>query len=118
MKGGKRAKRLDREKRAAAISFGLITEMAERLDAAGVPPEKAPGLDEAIGMVWDLARELARLEQTAKDAGVVAARARAATLDVVTGHVAAAARPVPVSGPRGLEARASPRTVSRWGSRA
>ena len=89
-------------KRSAAISFGLILELAERLDAAGVPPDKAPSLDECLGMIWPLAKRLAKLERTAKDAGRTAARARQRLLDVVTVQVAAAARLVPVSGDMAL----------------
>ena len=88
-------------KRAAAISFGLILDLAARLDDAGVPPDRAPSFDQCLDMVWPLAKRLARLERTAKDAGAVAARARSRLLDVVTEQVAGA-RLVPVSGDMAL----------------
>ena len=67
-------------RRAAAIAFGVISDLAGRLDAAGVPPEQAPSLDDALAAVWPLACQLAKLEKTAGRAGKAAARARSAVL--------------------------------------
>jgi hypothetical protein len=86
-------------KRAAAVAFSLIFDLADRLDAAGVPADRAPSLDEALSLVWPLARQLARLEKTAALAGDTAARAREAVLATVVASVAAAAAPqVPAPG--------------------
>ena len=98
-------------KRAAKISFGLVLEMAERLDAAGIPPDKAPSLEQAVDLVWDLAVALAKLEKTAENAGRTAARARSRLLDVVTEQVAGA-RLAPVSGDMALP----PGEWARWES--
>jgi hypothetical protein len=78
-------------RRAAAIALSLVIDLAERLDAAGVPPDRAPTLDEGLDAVWPLAKALARLEKTAARAGDSAARARTATLDCATAMFAAAA---------------------------
>ena len=96
MSGGKRKAELAR--RASLLAFGLILDLSERLDEAGVPPECAPSLEAALDLVWDLSVALARLEMVAENAGRIAASARSRLLDVVT-EQHAGARLVPVPGP-------------------
>jgi hypothetical protein len=79
--------------RAAAIAYGMVAEICDRLEAAGVTEENAPSLDHALSMVWRCSKQLARLEQSAAAAGDSAARARAATLDAVTAALLAEAMP-------------------------
>jgi hypothetical protein len=68
-------------RRAAAIALSLVMDLADRLDAAGVTPETAPSLDECVDLVWPPAKQLARLERSAKKADKSAGRARTAVLD-------------------------------------
>jgi hypothetical protein len=78
-------------RRAAAIALSLVMDLAERLDAAGVPADRAPTLDEGVDAVWELAKQLAKLEKTAGKAGDSAALPRNATLDCTVARFAAAA---------------------------
>ena len=68
-------------RRAARIALGLVFELADRLEAAGVTAGCAPGLQEALDAVWPLARRLAKLEKAGKKAGRSAGRAREAVLE-------------------------------------
>ena len=86
MKGGKRA---------AQLAMGLVIDLAERLDTAGVPADQAPSLDAAVDMVWPLAVALARLEKTAAKAGRTAAQARERLLDAAVAAVSVPAAGVP-----------------------
>jgi hypothetical protein len=67
-------------KRTAAIAFGLVIDLAERLAAAGTDPERLPDLDEALCLIWPLAKRLAKFERHGKGSGMPAARAREAFL--------------------------------------
>lgn len=68
-------------RRAAAIAFCLVNDLADRLASAGVTPDCAPDLDQALALCWPLAKRLAKLERTGAKAGKTAARARAVLLD-------------------------------------
>ena len=77
-------------KRTAGIAFGLIIDLAARLDAAGLQAEAMPSLDEAIGLCWPLARRLAKLEKHGQRAAASAARARENVLAAAVTRWAAA----------------------------
>ena len=68
-------------RRTAVIAYFLVSDLADRLAAAGVSPDRGPDLDQALRLVWPLAKRLAKLEKTGKKAGKTAARARAVLLD-------------------------------------
>ncbi len=79
--------------RAAAIAYGMVAEICERLEVAGITDQNAPSLDHALQMVWPVSKQLARLERTAETAGESAARARSASLDTATAALLAEAIP-------------------------
>jgi hypothetical protein len=91
-------------------------DLAERLDAAGVPADRAPTLDEGLDAVWPLAKRLARLEKTAGNAGAAAARARNATLDCTVARFAAAAggRPAAMTEQVGTRPRWQKFDAAEW----
>lgn len=48
-------------KPAAAVAFGLVVDLAERLVAVGMSPDQIPELDQAIALVWPRTPRAGRL---------------------------------------------------------
>jgi hypothetical protein len=66
--------------RTPKIAFGLVIEVASVLEAAGVPAERMPHVDDVIDAVWPVAKQLARAEKSGQLAGRSVRQAREAAL--------------------------------------
>jgi hypothetical protein len=85
--------------RAAVIAIGIIAELADRLEAAGVTADYAPDLDTAMDHVYPLAKVFAQMEERAEQVSESARNARSSVLDaVVAAYVAAARADRPLAG--------------------
>jgi hypothetical protein len=76
----------------AAVAYVMVEDMIARLAAAGTPPERMPGIDDALKIVWPCARQLARLERTVGQAFATAGNAREATIALAVAKWAPPAR--------------------------